>query len=775
MNLTELKDSIGEISHRLPSQGPIYTFIHHNTLHAFQHLPFQKAIQEASRFYGSKSLLTLQEYERLLDQGRIKRSVLERKLALRMVPSPKPIDDATSSDAGDLPAVAPLMVRLVSQFLDQGIAHWPFPQADSASFYDAVRGLFDGEDDLKAFNCPTPIECIAFNLDIRGLTDPGAQTQLLTRFLLSLRGWAGTIHRIENDPTLLVKARKISLEDWLAVYLTLDLKFRRRALHRDETLSDRKYAVVDSFETLWAYQTALEESFYEKVAATLKEVNRAPDASVPATTATPKVQAIFCIDDRECSFRRHLETEFSGLETFAYPGFFGVDMFYQRDNELFPTQRCPVVLTPKHLVIEKTRPDGHSKSTRAHYHRIHGAKTKTLLGGVASLPYEGIRSAISLISDVFFPEQHPITIGVDEVLTSGELEFEFKGKHSGPLPIGYTIEEMGARVAKLLRTTSLDRKMAPLVLAVAHGSSSVNNPYFAAYDCGACSGKPGDPNSRIFAKMANHPEVRKLLKDRHGISIPEGTWFVAAIHNTTEDRIHYFDVDEIPSGLRVDFDSFKAAAERALDRNAIERCQRFELAPQNPTPRRARKHVLNRARAIFEPRPELNHATNAIGIIGRRTLTRNRFLDRRAFLQSYDPDADPGGEVLAGILGPFIPVCAGINLEYFFSRIDPDVYGAGTKLPHNVASMIGVTNGAIGDLLTGLPIQMTEIHDPLRLLILIEQKRDIIAKVLKSHRELFDWVDLGWVHMGAIETDDNGQMSFFRWKNDDFQHWRPDR
>jgi len=45
---------------------------------------------------------------------------------------------------------------------------------------------------------------------------------------------------------------------------------------------------------------------------------------------------------------------------------------------------------------------------------------------------------------------------------------------------------------------------------------------------------------------------------------------------------------------------------------------------------------------------------------------------------------------MARILSAVIPVCGGINLEYLFSRIDNSVYGAGTKLPHNVIGLLGL-------------------------------------------------------------------------------------
>src|SRR5690606_14867778 len=113
---------------------------------------------------------------------------------------------------------------------------------------------------------------------------------------------------------------------------------------------------------------------------------------------------------------------------------------------------------------------------------------------------------------------------------------------------------------------------------------------------------------------------------------------------------------------------------------------------------RAPAHVAGRAVDLGQPRPEYGHATNAVCIVGRRSRTRGLFLDRRAFLVSYDPGGDPTGELLADLLAAVGPVCAGINLEYYFSRIDPAGYGCGTKLPHNIAGLLGVMDGHASDL-----------------------------------------------------------------------------
>jgi uncharacterized protein len=320
--------------------------------------------------------------------------------------------------------------------------------------------------------------------------------------------------------------------------------------------------------------------------------------------------------------------------------------------------------------------------------------------------------------------------------------------------LGYTCEELADRIQELFRSVGAQPPWPELIVLFGHGASSVNNPYFAAYNCGACSGRSGAPNARAFAKAANRPDVRALPATR-GLVIPDSTWFIGALYDTTRDEATYYDYDvaRMPARFVEPLAALRTTFEAMAARNAAERCRRFDTVPLGIDPEDAIAEVRARSISLFEPRPEYNHATNATCIVGRRALTAGIFLDRRAFLSSYDPTRDPAGDVLAAVLAAVVPVCAGINLEYFFSRIDPRTYGAGTKLPHNVNGLLGVCNGIEGDLLTGLPTQMTEIHDPVRLLTIVEQTPEVAVAAARRNPATFEWIGNDWVRYACVHPE----------------------
>jgi hypothetical protein len=507
------------------------------------------------------------------------------------------------------------------------------------------------------------------------------------------------------------------------------------------------------------WQDAYEIHYRDKVLFALAQNHaRASKIQIQKTSGRAEAQVAFCIDDREEAIRRHIEELNPKIETFGVAGFFGVPMMFQAFGAEDAVPLCPIVVTPTNRVVEVARPDAqeilttYQRSSRR-VEAISRASDEASRNVVASfflVNLVGLLTAIPLLGKVFFPRifealsRRAARAIVPEVPTAVEITAPSgapPGTAAAPR-VGFTLEEQADRVRGTLRTLGLTKGFAPFVVLMGHGSGSVNNPHLSAYDCGACGGKHGGPSARVFAKMANTPEVRENLRSR-GIDIPDDTWFIGAEHNTCTDIITYFDLDDLPKAHEEAFQRFLADMDHACALSAHERCRRFASAPKDPTPSRARKHVISRSVDMSQARPELGHVTNASAIIGRRSMTSGVFLDRRAFLVSYDPTSDPEGAILENILLAVGPVGAGINLEYYFSTVDNAKYGCGTKIPHNVCGLIGVMEGVQSDLRTGLPRQMIEIHEAMRLQIIVEAAPEVLGAIYARQaplRELIGWV-----------------------------------
>jgi uncharacterized protein YbcC (UPF0753/DUF2309 family) len=100
-----------------------------------------------------------------------------------------------------------------------------------------------------------------------------------------------------------------------------------------------------------------------------------------------------------------------------------------------------------------------------------------------------------------------------------------------------------------------------------------------------------------------------------------------------------------------------------------------------------------------------------------------------------------------------IPVCAGISLEYYFSCVDPPGYGCGSKLPHNITSLVGVMEGAASDLRTGLSQQMVEIHEPMRILFVIECTPQAVLRIIENNPTIGNLCRNRWVQIAVLDPD----------------------
>jgi len=109
-----------------------------------------------------------------------------------------------------------------------------------------------------------------------------------------------------------------------------------------------------------------------------------------------------------------------------------------------------------------------------------------------------------------------------------------------------------------------------------------------------------------------------------------------------------------------------------------------------------------------------------------------------------------------------------INTEHYFSTTDPEVYGSGSKVYHNVVGRFGIMSGPQSDLRTGLARQSVmngpePYHEPLRLFVVIEAPRERISEIMQRQPSLLRLYDNEWVHLVAIERE--SESIFYRYKS----------
>ena len=791
---------------------PLTAFVAVNPLGGLQDRPFGEATDAARKWFRARTHLSLEAYRAERARGRISDADLDHAILRRLpdlgIAKLLDVDAAqvgvldllrwdlvngpSGGDEGDVAPVAvadgldEVLATWCASFVDNAHVPWAMPDRDRG-FYRAWRAVAAGDRRLRSLigreGCARVADLPEDPLEMLALAIPDAvqRVVMIRTLLLRTPGWASFARWCDDWAPTDHPGIRLKMIDLAAVRAAMDYLAPRRLEpvdgpdHADdETLLQRRVAALAAAgapgslsdpgeltdlirsvpqalrSEIWL--TAHEWSFRDRLLTRLAE----PLPLASARTARPDVQLVLCIDVRSEGLRRHLESV-GQYETFGFAGFFGVPVRWRPLGSPVSQARCPVLVSPRHQIVERPIDDDArylaSCSATAGLHDAFYA-TK---GGIAS-PFALAESAGWIAGPLaavrtFAPRKAEVT---SDTSTGAWWRRSVRMPRTTPVVDDVDGHELGSGLsleertlfAEAIVTTIGMADFAPIVVLCGHGSMTVNNPHASSLDCGACGGAPGGASARIAVSILNDREVRAGLVER-GIIIPPDTWFVAAEHDTTADVVTIFDHDTIPETNRSAVVALQRDLETAGRRNAEDRARRL---PGNPD------RVRDRGYDWAQVRPEWGLAGNGAFIIGPRSMTAAHDLASRCFLHSYVAESDPDGVALETIMTAPLVVAQWISAQYYFSTVDPDVFGAGDKMLHNPVGGIGVVVGESGDLAVGLPMQSVMLgdqraHDPLRLLAVVQAPLDRIEGIIMRNTGLRQLVEGEWIHVVAREHD----------------------
>lgn len=606
-------------------------------------------------------------------------------------------------------------------------------QADRSLEIAGLRGWRDWAKELPE-QADEAIKTMLSRLEVT----PAERPAYLYRLLKGVYGWASFFRRAswetaDATPGLLPHLIAIRLCGDAAVVLA-----QQRVSSISVPHIKSPHLVEEELHRL-IFQEALEDKFARTLLAKV-----APQP-VPCR-AHPAVQAVFCIDTRSERMRRNLEAVTPNVHTMGFAGFFGVSLAWQNGGSEGGSARCPVLLKPTAAV----KPTSVNPTVFA-----------TPSAGKALKYAQNAPSAsftfVELLGAVY-------GLGLaEDALNAGASQKN--GEDTAAFGFEMTAPDKLDLATGILKNLGLRTTFGRLILFCGHQGCSANNSHSASLDCGACGGHGGAINARVAAMLLNDPVVRQGLHER-GCLLPDDTYFLPGLHDTSTDDVTLLDTDQVPPTHQADLADLKQWLAEASARARKERAPALGLNPQEP---RLWEKLRRRSHDWSEVRPEWGLARNAAFVAVRRQRTSGIDLEGRAFLHDYDWNTDPDNSILALILSAPMIVASWINLQYFASTVDNEMFGCGTKALHNRVEMLGVVLGNSGDLRTGLPLQSVHsrdgrwYHEPLRLQVIVEAPISRIEAALTVCAPVLDLVKNGWVRLYVLDPE---SASAVRWTAD---------
>lgn len=590
--------------------------------------------------------------------------------------------------------------------------------------------------------------------------------------LMSINGWAswcayrrwqarlGDVPG-QTDDNNIVELLAIRLGwEWLLLQDPKNSELGAKWLASNHLVADHATLFDRENEHDWLLQNALELAYQQPLCRALMKV---PTPASPTPTMSPSVQAIFCIDVRSEVFRRALEASSATVQTRGFAGFFGLSISYSPIGTAMTRPQLPGLLSSSRCVIDECdslslgQAIAKRRGRRLQWRSNLNSLRTTASSGFSLVETCGLLYAGKLLKSALPSYGRPKMVE-QTGLSAAELVAIRPRLQSLS---GNTLEaELQSRcdmAAGILGAIGLTKDFARIVLLAGHGSRTANNPHSAGLDCGACGGQTGEVNARALAALLNDTNVRNGLLGKN-IIVPETTWFLGGLHNTTTDDLMLFDTDLMPISLAADLEQLKTCLALAGRKARAERAPRLGLKNLVNDAVRLESSFKVRANDWAQIRPEWGLANNAAFIVAPRTCTQYLNLGSRAFLHDYDFKADTTFAVLELIMTAPMVVTNWINMQYYASVVDNAKYGSGNKVLHNVVGgRLGVFEGNGGDLRIGLPMQSlhdgTEWqHKPVRLSVFIAAPQTAIDSVISKHALVRQLVHNQWLHLFQIET-----------------------
>ncbi|MBI1222520.1 MAG: DUF2309 family protein [Bacteroidetes bacterium] len=581
-----------------------------------------------------------------------------------------------------------------------------------------------------------------------------------TLLLYELGGWSAWIAGLDWNNKL-EGTEETRLSEFLAILISCESILCQLHSHSDwkaswaaERMHILKQPIDQSLEFRLILHDAYERSFRRKLR---RQFEPKSEQNNKKASDRISVQAVFCIDVRSELIRRNLEKMDPGIQTIGFAGFFGMPIGYKPIGQENPMNQCPVLLQPAYEITDLPRQDDQPEAKMVVMKRQfkqlqHLFKSSAIacFGFVSPL---GLSFLPKLIGHSFArtkPASKSSSTG-----NSGNTDRSFSGPDTSQIPLN----EKVVLAKNALIGMGIDKEIAPLVLIVGHGSSSINNPHASGLDCGACGGHSGGINARVASAILNTKEVRNALL-HEGISIPDETLFLAALHDTTTDEVQILENPKIYTGKAKELEELKTKLRQASEMSRKERARRLSLHSN----KEINKQIRKRSNDWSEIRPEWGLAGCTTFVIADRSKTKHLDLGGKSFLHSYSWKKDPDYSLLEQIMTAPMVVTSWINLQYFASMVEPDRFGAGNKTLHNVTAGIGVFEGRSGDLKTGLPFQSVHDgedwqHDPIKLHVLLDAPEEAINSVLEKHPNLKNLADNKWIHL--LHLDKEGKTDLY--------------